>query len=123
MSQTESHEMYLKAIFRIEERQGYVRNIDIAKELGISKPSVTNAVERLRKAGDVEIADNHVRLTAIGRERAERIVMRYNTLVEMLTYMDIPQDKAEGAACKMEHDLDDETFYGVKLWLHKQKMA
>ena len=123
MSQTESHEMYLKAIYRIHARQGYVRNIDIAGELGISKPSVTNALERLRKSGDIEIEDNHVILTEIGKERAEKIIMRYDTLVEMLTFMDIPRDKAEEVACKMEHTLDDETFYGVKIWLRKQKMA
>ena len=121
MNGTESQEMYLKAIYTIGKRKGAVRKIDIAEELGLSKPSVTNAVDRLIAAGEVRTDEsNNVFLTDLGQKHAERILKRYNVFLKMLTIMEIPEDKAKEAACKLEHAIDDEVFDYIVDWMEKK---
>ena len=100
---TESKEMYLKTIYLLSKKKGEVRNIDIASELNFSKPSVTGMLKRLVADGAITITDNVIQLTADGIERAEMIYNRYVTFAELLTMMDIPEDKIHDAACKLEH--------------------
>ncbi|MCR4726047.1 MAG: metal-dependent transcriptional regulator [Clostridia bacterium] len=124
MGGTESQEMYLKSIYTIEQRKGVVRKIDIAEELGLSKPSVKGAVDRLIAAGEAETDErNNVFLTESGRKHAERIVKRYDAFLEMLTNMDIPREKAKDAACKLEHAIDDDIFDYIEDWLKKNRRA
>ncbi len=120
MSGTESQEMYLKAIYTIGQRKGAVRKIDIAEELGLSKPSVTNAIDRLITAGEVRTDErNNVFLTEVGQSHAKRIVKRYDAFLKMFTIMEIPQEKAREAACKLEHAIDDDIFDYIVDWMNK----
>lgn len=123
MSRTESKEMYLKTIYLLSKEKGNVRNIDIAAELNISKPSVTGMLRNLVADGDITISasDNIVRLTPEGRERAEMIYNRYITFVDLLTLMNIPADKIHDAACKLEHGVSDEIFYYMRNWVNEYK--
>ena len=123
MSRTESKEMYLKTIYLLSKKKGNVRNIDIAAELNISKPSVTGMLRNLIADGDITISasDNIVRLTPEGRERAEMIYNRYMTFVDLLTLMNIPADKIHDAACKLEHGVSDEIFYYMRNWVNEYK--
>ena len=123
MSRTESKEMYLKTIYLLSKKKGNVRNIDIAAELNISKPSVTGMLRNLVADGDITISasDNIVRLTPEGRERAEMIYNRYMTFVDLLTLMNIPVDKIHDAACKLEHGVSDEIFYYMRNWVNEYK--
>ena len=123
MSRTESKEMYLKTIYLLSKKKGNVRNIDIAAELNISKPSVTGMLRNLVADGDITISasDNIVRLTPEGRERAEMIYNRYITFVDLLTLMNIPADKIHDAACKLEHGVSDEIFYYMRNWVNEYK--
>ena len=118
---TESKEMYLKTIYLLSKKKGEVRNIDIASELNFSKPSVTGMLKRLVADGAITITDNVIQLTADGIERAEMIYNRYVTFAELLTMMDIPEDKIHDAACKLEHGVSDEIFYYMRNWINKEK--
>ena len=118
---TESKEMYLKTIYLLSKKKGEVRNIDIASELNFSKPSVTGMLKRLVADGAITITDNVIQLTADGIERAEMIYNRYLTFAELLTMMDIPEDKIHDAACKLEHGVSDEIFYYMRNWINKEK--
>ena len=115
--------MYLKTIYLLSKKKGNVRNIDIAAELNISKPSVTGMLRNLIADGDITISasDNIVHLTPEGRERAEMIYNRYMTFVDLLTLMNIPADKIHDAACKLEHGVSDEIFYYMRNWVNEYK--
>ncbi len=119
---TESQEMYLKAIYMIGRRKPIIRKIDIAEELGISKPSVTTAINRLIRVGEVTTNEhNHVLLTEAGQVHAAKVVKRYEAFVSMLCYMDIPEEKAKEVACKLEHVIDDDVFDYIIGWVKKKK--
>ena len=118
---TESKEMYLKTIYLLSKKKGEVRNIDIASELNFSKPSVTGMLKRLVSDGDITIKDNVIQLTTSGKERAEMIYNRYITFVDLLSMMDIPEEKIHDAACKLEHGVSDEIFYYMRNWVNKEK--
>ncbi len=120
---TESKEMYLKTIYLLSKKKGEVRNIDIASELNFSKPSVTGMLKRLVSDGDITIKDNVIQLTTSGKERAEMIYNRYVTFVDLLSMMDIPEEKIHDAACKLEHGVSDEIFYYMRNWVNKEKKS
>ena len=114
--------MYLKTIYLLSKKKGSVRNIDIAAELNISKPSVTGMLKKLVADGDIAITNDYlVSLTTEGRERAEMIYNRYVTFVDLLTLMNIPEDKIRDAACKLEHGVSDEIFYYMRNWVNDFK--
>ena len=119
---TESKEMYLKTIYLLSKKKGEVRNIDIASELNFSKPSVTEMLKRLIADGDITINSNNIiSLTPEGKEHAEMIYNRYVTFVDLLTLMEIPEEKIHDAACKLEHSVSDEIFYYMCNWVSKEK--
>lgn len=111
----ESAEDYLEAILVIRQRRGMVRSIDIANELGFSKPSVSIAMKKLRESGCIEMdADGYIRLLPAGAEIAEHIYERHRTLTDFFTYLGVSEEVASADACKVEHDLSDETFQKIK---------
>ena len=120
----ESAEDYLEAILRLQILQGQVRSIDIARELGFSKPSVSVAMKRLRENGYIEMAANgSITLLAPGREIAEHIYERHRLLTDFFVALGVSEDVAAADACKIEHDLSDETFSRLQAhaiqYLHK----
>ena len=111
----ESAEDYLEAILVIQRRRGAVRSIDIANELGFSKPSVSVAMKKLRESGSIEMElDGHIRLLPAGAEIAERIYERHRTLTDFFVYLGVSEEVASADACKVEHDLSGETFEKIK---------
>ena len=110
-----SAEDYLEAMLMMQERHGYIRSIDIATELGVTKPSVSYATKRLREAGYISMAeDGHITLKPSGLEIAERIYERHQVLTRLLTALGVDPDLARSDACKIEHDLSTETFDAIK---------
>jgi len=107
---TESQEMYLKAIFSLSSGGNQVRLSDIARHLGVSKPSVTGALRQLADKGFV----NHSRYEAVtltrrGDKAAREVAARFEVLLSfMIDVLNIPRDKAYRAACDMEHALPTE---------------
>ena len=111
----ESAEDYLEAILVIQRRRGAVRSIDIANELGFSKPSVSVAMKKLRESGYIEMElDGHIRLLPAGAEIADRIYERHRTLTDFFVYLGVSEEVASADACKVEHDLSGETFEKIK---------
>lgn len=111
----ESSENYLETILRLHEAHGVVRSIDIATELGFSKPSVSVAMKKLRENGYIEMdADGFITLLPSGEEIARRIYERHKLLTAFFIRLGVAPDIAAEDACKIEHDLSDETFRCIK---------
>ena len=111
----ESAEDYLEAILRLREQQGFVRSVDIALMLGVTKPSVSFAMKRLRENGYIHMdEDNHITLTRTGEEIALRVYERHKTLVTFLVSIGVSEETAREDACKIEHDISEETFEALR---------
>ena len=124
MKLQESGENYLEAILVLEKRNGIARSVDVANELNFSKPSVSRAVSVLKDAGYVTIGNiNQLLLTEKGREIAEKIFERHCLIKEFLIAIGVSEETAAEDACKIEHDLCDETFECIKKHIEKIKNA
>lgn len=111
----ESAEDYLEAILILRERQGAVRSIDVVHQLELTKPSVSVAMKRFRENGYIEMdADGFITLLPPGEEIAQRIYHRHKLLTRFLMALGVSEETAAADACKMEHDLSDETFEKLK---------
>ena len=118
----ESAEDYLEAILILRERQGSVRSIDIVHQLELTKPSVSVAMKRFRENGYIEMdADGFITLLPPGEEIAQRIYDRHKLLTKFLVALGVSEETAAADACKMEHDLSDETFEKIKAHAHRHE--
>lgn len=110
----ESGEMYLETIL-ILSRRGNVRSIDISEYMGYSKPSVSRAMRVLKDGGYIDMdKDSFITLTDSGREIAEKIYERHTVLSQMLVHLGVSPNVAAEDACKMEHNISDESFEALK---------
>lgn len=111
----ESAEDYLEAILRLSQKGGGVRSVDIATMLSVSKPSVSHAMKLLREDGYIAM-DRYGTVTLLdkGAEIANRIYERHTVLTTMLESLGVPSEIARVDACKMEHDISDESFARIK---------
>lgn len=120
----ESAENYLEAILIIHNRQGNVRSIDIANELGFSKPSVSVAMKNLRTNGYIEVdKDGFITLLDKGREIADKIYERHTLLSTWLVRMGVSTEVAAEDACRIEHVISAETFERLKEHVSAQDEA
>ena len=111
----ESAEDYLERILMIRQKSGLVRSIDIAHELDYSKPSVSVAMKRLRENGYIQMdASGSITLLPPGEEIAARIYARHRILTEFLIQLGVSPENAAADACKIEHDLSDESYERIK---------
>lgn len=116
----ESAENYLEAILVLGVKNGSVRAIDVAHHLDFSKPSVSRAMGLLRENGYILIdKDGSIALTDSGREIAERIYERHSLMTEWLVALGVPPDVAAEDACRIEHDISEETFSKLKAHILK----
>ena len=108
-------EDYLEAMLMMQQKHGYIRSIDIAEQLGVTKPSVTYTTKRLRENGYILMGDdNRITLTEQGEAIARRIWERHNLLTSFLIRLGVSESVARADACKIEHDLSDETFDAIR---------
>lgn len=111
----ESGEDYLEAILVLKEEKGVVHSIDVARHLNFSKPSVSRAVKILREDGDLTVdADGALELTEKGLAIAERIYERHRLLTLWFTELGVSPEVASEDACRVEHDISEETFQKLK---------
>ncbi len=111
----ESGEMYLETILILKNRFGYVRSIDIANEMKVSKPSVSRAVGLLKDNGYITFDPNGmILLTDSGKNVAEKIYERHKLLTKFLISIGVSDKTASHDACKIEHVISDETFACLK---------
>ena len=115
MSIFESGEDYLEAILMVSENKSEVHAIDIVNELGFSKPSVSIALKKLKEQGYITIdLNNHLHLTDSGMDVAKKIYERHKVLTSILESLGVNKETAEDDACKLEHDLSDESWNAIK---------
>ena len=118
MHVTEATEIYLETLLILSNRLQEVHAIDICTELGYSRPTVSVFLKGLREKGLIEVdANNQLWLTAAGRAIAEPIYERHTTLTRMLELMGVDPAMAAEDACKIEHDLSEETFQCIRRYL------
>lgn len=111
----ESGEMYLETIYILSRKKEYVRSIDICEYMGYSKPSVSRAVSILKKGGYVTAdGDGHLTLTDSGLSIAGKIYERHTAITDFLIRIGVDRKTAVQDACKMEHDISEETFAAMK---------
>lgn len=116
----ESGEMYLETIYILSQKSGSVRSIDVGDYMGFSKPSVSRAVGILKKGGYVVMdKDGSLTLTDSGLKVAEKIYERHTLLTDFLIRLGVSKETAAEDACKMEHDISDETFGAMKRHVEK----
>lgn len=109
-----SAEDYLEMILRLSEEKGYVRSVDIAAGLAVSKPSVSVAMKHLREDGYITMdKDNYIALTDTGMEIARRIYDRHKALTRILIRIGVDPDIAQEDACRMEHDISNQTYDAI----------
>ena len=111
----QSAEDYLEAMLMMKERHGYIRSIDVAAQLGVTKPSVSYATKRLRENGYITMEpDGLITLTDSGMAIAERIYTRHKLLTKYLTALGVDEETAREDACKIEHDISEQTFDAIR---------
>lgn len=116
----ESGENYLEAILVLERRNGIARSVDVANELNFSKPSVSRAISVLKDAGYVTIGEIHqLLLTEKGRKIAENIYEKHCLIKEFLISIGVNEEVAMEDACRIEHDISEETFECIKKHMKK----
>lgn len=116
----QSAENYLETIYMLSQKNGSVRSIDIANELGFSKPSVSVAMKNLRENGFIDVmGDGSIVLLDPGKEIAERLYSRHTILTEALISLGVSRETASEDACKIEHILSEESFNSIKNHLDK----
>ena len=117
-----SAEDYLESILVLHQRRGMVRSIDIVNELGYSKPSVSVAMKKLRESGYITMAaDGAITLNESGLEIARRVYSRHRAITKLFTLLGVSDEQAAEDACKVEHDLSDETFACICAFIEKQE--
>ena len=115
MSLHQSGEDYLEAILVLREKNGVVHSIDVAQHMGYSKPSVSRAVSLLKGEGYLTMEkDGRLELTGAGVEVAREIYERHRFLKQWLIHLGVSDEIAEEDACKIEHNISDETFRCLK---------
>ncbi len=120
MSLQESGEMYLETILILSKKLSGVRSIDVCEEMGYSKPSVSRAVGILKNGGYILVdRDGYITLTDEGRYVAERTYERHRVLTSFFEDIGVSAERASEDACKIEHDISDETFEALKKYIAK----
>ncbi len=116
----ESAENYLETILMLKKQKGYVRSIDIANELHVTKPSVSVAMKNFREEGYIITGeDGNISLTEKGMEIATRIYERHQTIAHALMLLGVDEITAYEDSCKIEHDISEKTFEKLKEHLEK----
>ena len=110
----ESGEMYLENVYVLS-KNGVVRSLDVAEYMGFSKPSVSRAVGLLKQGGYLLMdKDGYLTLTESGLDVAKKIYERHTLLSKFLVRLGVDEKTATEDACKMEHDISDESFSAIK---------
>lgn len=110
-----SSEDYLEAMLMLKEQKGYIRSIDVAEHLSVTKPSVSYATKRLRENGYITMdKDGLIGLTDSGMAIASKMYERHRLLSAFLINLGVDEAQAREDACKIEHDISQESFDAIK---------
>jgi len=118
----ESGEMYLESIYVLQQKQKYVRSVDISDYMNYSKPSVSRAVGVLKAGGYILVdKDGFITLTQAGEEVAQKIYERHTILAGLLVRLGVSRETAAEDACRLEHAISDESFEAIKRHVEAMK--
>ena len=107
-------EDYLEAMLMMKNKYGYIRSIDVAEHLSVTKPSVSYATKKLRESGFITMdKDGLITLTDTGMMIASGMLERHNTLTDFLINLGVARETAEADACRIEHDISPQTFAAI----------
>ena len=116
----ESAENYLETIYMLNKKNGHVRSIDVANELGFSKPSISVAMKGFREDGYINMDhEGLITLTEKGIEVAERVYERHQVIAKALIALGVDEHTAYEDSCKIEHDLSDVSFKKIKAFFEQ----
>jgi len=115
-----SAEDYLETILVLKEKNGKVRSIDVANEMGFAKPTISIKMKKFHDNGYITYDDTRgIHLTEKGYDIARRIHERHTLLTKVLTAIGVSEEQAIEDACKIEHNLSEETFECIKKFYNK----
>ena len=115
-----SGEMYLESIYVLHNEKGAVRSIDIAEYMNFSKPSVSIAMKNLREKKYIDVDDNgYITLTDAGLKQAEIVLEKHTILSNWLIGLGVNPETALEDACRMEHDISEESYAAIKAFISK----
>ena len=115
-------EDYLESMLMMQEKYGYIRSIDVAAHLGVTKPSVSYATKKLRENGYITMdRDGLITLTDSGLSVARTMLQRHHTITAFLMELGVEKEIAEKDACKIEHDISPQTFDAIRAHAEKEK--
>lgn len=115
MARTESQENYLETILILSQKKPVVRSVDVAVELGFSKPSISVAVKNMKAQGLITVTpEGYIYLTPTGLQIASSVYDRHQTLTGFLIRIGVSEKAAEEDACRIEHIISEETFQAIK---------
>lgn len=118
----ESAENYLETVLVLRKKNGHVRSIDVANELGFTKPSVSVAMKHFREEGYIVMDENGgITLTDKGLEIAERVYERHGVIAQALIRLGVDEQTAYEDSCKIEHDISQQSFEKLKEFLDKHR--
>ncbi len=107
---SKSEEDYLEAIFNCLDESDYASTKDVAKDLGIRPPSVTEMFQKLKSKGYIEYEKYRgAELTEEGENIAKSVRSTHRNIEKLLDILQVPEEKADEDACEIEHQLSDET--------------
>lgn len=123
MGSSESLEMYLEAIVELDALSNAVRSVDIARYLGVSKPSVSRAMTNLKSAGLIlQEPYGRVTLTEEGRKKADHIHSLHHMITDFfMDALGLDAQTAEADACRIEHVISPETVAAISAYLKKKR--
>ena len=118
----ESGEDYLETILILSKQNGNVKSIDIAQQMNFSKPSVSVAMKKLKEKGLIVVDEfGFITLTSSGLEIANKTYDRHSFITDLLIKLGVNEDTAKEDACKIEHNLSDESFTAIKRYFNDFK--
>ncbi len=118
-NESESAENYLEAILVLSQQLPVVRSVDVATELGFKKSSVSIAMKNLREKNHITVSDaGYITLTDSGRKIAEEIYERHKWFSDWLESLGVDPKIASYDACRIEHDIHQESFNAIKEHIH-----
>lgn len=120
MKINQSTEDYLETMLILQNEKGYIRSVDIAERMGVTKPSVSFAARKLRESGYINMEPNGpIVLTPPGLELATRVYERHQALEKFLILLGVEKQQAAEDACLIEHVISNDTFLAVKRYVEE----
>lgn len=122
MRRQESSENYLEQILILSTKQKDVRSIDIVNSMKFSKPSVSIAMKNLKANGYINVSEKGlITLTDKGHDIAQKVYERHCVITKTLIMLGVDEQIAQDDACRIEHDLSEESFDAIKKYIDNIK--